>query len=85
MRELLLVLRRELTHHVTRHARDDEAGAALGDDLAELLEHHRRAIEVDLEHLLQRRHVGRKACGVDHLHDRAERRSRLRQRGDRRA
>ena len=51
---------------------DDDAGAAGGDDVAELLEDHRGAVQVDVEDRRRRRLARRDAGGVDEAGDVAE-------------
>ena len=62
---------------------DDDAGAAASDDVAELLEHERGAIEIDREDRRRRRLCGGDACGVDDASDFAERRGGLDERVER--
>lgn len=59
-------------HHVASLARDDEARAALGDDLAEDVDGVRGCHEVERDDCLGRGLVGGGACSVDEVLDRAE-------------
>ena len=52
--------------------RDDDPGAAAGDDVAELLQHERGAVQVDCEDRRRRGLAGRDAGGVDEAGDVAE-------------
>jgi hypothetical protein len=65
--------------------RDDDAGAAAaaGDDVPELLEHQRGAVEIDGEDRRRRRLPWRDARGVDDAGDVPERRGGLGQRVNR--
>lgn len=75
-----LVLRRvERREHVASHARDDQAGSAGGDHAPELLEHERRADQVDGQNRRRRRLHRRDTRGVHHVDDLAEGGGRLRQ------
>ena len=57
----LVLLGRQLRHHVAGHAGDDETRPARRDHAAELLEHHGRTIQVDRKHAIGGCHVGRQA------------------------
>ena len=57
--------------------RDHNASAAAGDDIAELLQHERRAIQIDLEDRRRRGLRGGNTGGMDEAGDVADRRGRL--------
>ena len=60
--------------------RDHDARAAAGDDVAELFQHERRAVQIDLEDRRRRRLRRRDAGGMDQPGDLAQARGRLDQR-----
>ena len=63
--ERLVLLRRELCHAVPGLTGDRHACAAARDDLADLLEKHRRAVEVDLQDGFDACLAGREPRAVD--------------------
>lgn len=63
--QLLVLLGRQRREPVARLGGDDHARPAGGDDLAELLEHDRGAVEVDRQDRRRRRLARRDARGVD--------------------